>query len=113
LVIPQFPGQIAVTQADGVVEDGIFFLDFSRPLEQVKGRFGIVSAVLVPVRHQSQGMGEFVIAVGRGDHYYKDITGYWKSHFPADLPAPVGEFDGLKVVADFARQFPEAAAPAP
>jgi hypothetical protein len=63
----EHPNRIAATKAGAFVEDGIFFLDFTRPLEEVKKYRLLVQGLLVPVVHQGEQDGEYVISVGRGD----------------------------------------------
>lgn len=113
--LPAFPSEneIAVTKVDGVIPDGTFFLDFSRPLERLRWLgvhnrwIGFTSGIFVPVVHQGEDNGGFVIGVSSGEPYFTDLQVLWKKHYPAKRSPPTTKADGLKIVADFATQFPE------
>jgi hypothetical protein len=113
--LPEYPNQVAVSKIESFVTDGAFFLDFSRPLEQirwfgVKNRwFGITIGLLVPVVHQCERSGGFVIGAHRGDPYFSELRALWKTRYPSEKIPPSKEADGLKLIADFATQFPSEA----
>jgi hypothetical protein len=107
------PNQIAVSKIGSVAENGAFFLDFSRPIEilrwfVVPNRwFGLAIALFVPVIHQGQKQGEFVIGVHRSEPQFADLRALWKTHYPSSRTLPTTEADGFQIIADFAAQFPE------
>ena len=109
---PDYPKRIAIRDTDSLVVDGIFFLDFTRPLERrywfgVRNRlFGFPYGLLVPVVHKCESAGEYVISVHRGDPWFAELRAIWKRHYPAKRILPAGPAEGLKIIADFARQFP-------
>jgi hypothetical protein len=107
------PTRLAVTKVGTTVPDGQFFLDFTRKLEVIRwfgirNRFvGPAVALLVPVIHVGEMSGSYVVGVSVGDPYFKDLHNLWRARFPSS-PVPVSlEADGLKIIADFATQFPE------
>ena len=63
--------------------------------------------VFVPVVHQGEEAGRFVVGVERSDPHFADLLTLWGSHYPSKRTPPAKLADGLKVIADFARQFPE------
>ena len=114
------PNQIAVSMTDSFVTDGAFFLDFGRPLEVslrflgVPPRFGVINkwaglaiALLVPIIHQSQAQGGFVIGVHISDPCFATLRALWKTHSTSVRHSPTVKAEGCKIVADFAKQFPE------
>lgn len=112
LELDDHPEQIAVSDIGLFVTDGAFFLDFSRPLEThrwfvVRNHwFGFVVSLLVPVIHQGQEQGGYVIGVHRSDPCFADLRALWKARYPTRRTLPTAVADGLKIIADFARQFP-------
>jgi hypothetical protein len=108
-----FPNEIAVTKTGVVVTDGAFLLDFSRPLQHVRWLgvvnrwLGFTVGVFVPVVHQGEEVGSFVIGVERSDPSFADLLTLWRSRYPSKRTKPTNVADGLKVVADFEKQFPE------
>jgi hypothetical protein len=107
------PGRIAATKVGSTVSDGRFFLDFTRSLEVirwlgVRNRFvGVAVALLVPVVHEGEKAGGFVVSVNAGEPYFRNIRGLWKAHFPSEPVTVPQHADGLQVIADFATQFPQ------
>ena len=108
-----FPNQIAVTKVGAVVTGGAFFLDFSRPLRHVRWLgvvnrwLGFTIGVFVPVVHEGEQVGRFVIGVERSDPQFADLGALWRLHYPSKRSPPTKVVDGLKVIADFHEQFPE------
>lgn len=110
------PHNFAVTKADLPLEDCVFFLDFSRPLEKVRW-FGVVNkwlgitiGLLVPVVYQSEQSGGFVIGVNRGEPYFSDIQKLWRKHYRSTrtlVASSFGELGELEVIAQFGKHFPE------
>jgi hypothetical protein len=66
------PHDYAATKADVPLEDCVFLLDFSRPLEKLRWLgahnkwVGITVGLFVPVVHQAEQSGGYVISVSRG-----------------------------------------------
>jgi len=106
------PNQIAVSKIDSFVVDGAFFLDFSRPIEiyrwfGVPNRwFGFAVGLFVPVIHQGEQVGGFAISIHRSDPHFADVLALWKAHYPSRNTPPATVADGMTIVADFGRQFP-------
>jgi len=107
------PHDFAVTKADVPLENCVFLLDFSRPLEKVRwfGKLnrwlGITVGLLVPVVHQSEQSGEYLIGVFRGEPYFFEIQELWKRHRGSARTFAAPPVGGLEIVADFATHFPE------
>jgi hypothetical protein len=108
-----FPNEIAITKVGTVVTGGAFFLDFSRPLQHVRWLgvlnrwLGFTVGVFVPVVHQGEEVGSFTIGVERSDPNFADLHALWRLHYPSKRAAPTKVADGLRVIADFEKQFPE------
>ena len=107
------PREIAVTKVGTIVDGGAFFLDFSRPLERLRW-FGVQNSfigptvgLLIPVVHERERTGGFLVSAQRADPYFTDILALWKARFPRQRLPPTQVADSLKIVADFATQFPE------
>ena len=107
------PSRFAATKVGATVSDGRFFLDFTRKLEVIRW-FGVRNrhvgpavALLVPVVHEAEKSGGYVISVTVGDPYFPDIRKLWTANFPSSPATVAQEADGLKIIADFATQFPE------
>ena len=101
------PHEVAATKTS-VVLDGAFFLDFTRPLERQRWLgIGPTLALFVPVVHQSEGTGGYVFSLRRGAPYFEDIQTLWKQRHPSKRSENPASADGLKVIADFAIQFPK------
>lgn len=111
--LPDHPGQIAATKIGVFVTDGVFFLDFSRPLEPLWKPgllirwFRSPIGVLVPLVHQGEKTGEFVAGVHCSDPCNAELQALWKKHYPSERSSPTHEADARKIIADFAKQFPE------
>jgi hypothetical protein len=111
--LPDYPGQIAATKIGVFVTGGVFFLDFSRPLEPLWKPgllirwFRSPIGVLVPLVYQSEQSGSFVIGIHCSDPCYAELHALWKKHYPSARTSSVHETDGGKIIADFAKQFPE------
>ena len=106
------PSRFAVTAVGSVISDGCYFLDFTRKLEVIRW-FGIRNpyigpsvGLLVPVVHEAEVSGGYVVGVAISDPYFRDLRKLWKERFPSPPVAVSGEADGLKIIADFATQFP-------
>lgn len=105
------PIDIAITKTE-FISGGLYFLDFSRPLERfrwfgVLNRwFGFTDTLIVPVVHQGENHGDFVVGVHRSDPYFKNVLVLWKAHYPSKRNSPETEADVLKRIVDFGTQFP-------
>ncbi len=108
LVHPSYPGEFVVTKSGRLLEGSLFFLDLSRPLERLRRyRIGPTIALLVPVVHESETSGGYVIGVDKASPYFSEIEMVWKTHFPRRwIPPNAGEL-GLHVIASFGLHFPE------
>jgi hypothetical protein len=111
--LDEFPDRIAVSKTGQYVVGGVFFLDFSRKLtfsRELFGRhfsFGFLTGLLVPVVHQGENDGGFVISVHISDPKFKLISKLWKQSYPSPK-ITLSEFvGGLNIISDFAEQFPE------
>ena len=106
------PRRFAATKIDATVPNGRFFLDFTRKLEVirwfgVRNRYlGLAVGLLVPVVHEGEKFGGFVFSLNAGELYFMDIRQLWKIHFPSKPEVVCQEADGLKIIVDFATQFP-------
>lgn len=113
VVFEDQPDRVSATKAGTTVPDGRFFLDFTRPLSVirwlgVRNRFvGVAVGLLVPVVHECEKHGGYVVSVNASEPYFRDIRSMWKTRFPSKGIAVENEVDGLKVIADFAAQFPQ------
>lgn len=112
------PTRFAATTVGAIVPDGRFFLDFTRNLEVirlfgVRNRYiGPAVGLFVPVVHEAEKSGGgYVIGVNVGDPYFQDIRELWRIHFPSSPATVLQEADGLKIIADFAIQFPDCCKP--
>jgi hypothetical protein len=110
--LPAFPGdsEIVVTNTvhsvDQLDPKKVFLLDFSRPLKK-RRRFGlVVVALFVPVIHQGEEVGAFIIGCHADDPYFKDIQRFWKKYHPSTKKHQLSEAGGLERIADFATHFP-------
>ena len=99
------PNRVAVSDVDSFVPDRAFFLDFSRRLES-RRRFGVTLGLFVPVIHEGESNGGYVVGVERNDPRFEEPRALWKAHYPSTQPSLKSAADGFKIVADFATQFP-------
>ena len=82
--LEQFPNRIAISKAKDYQINGTFFLDFSKPLTvirwfgKVNDYFGFAVGLRVPVIHQSENVGGYVISCHVNDPQYKTIKQLWK-----------------------------------
>ena len=73
------PGRLAATKSGSTVPDGRFFLDFTRPLQVirwfgVRNRFfGATVGLGVPVVHEAESAGGYVVSVIASDAHFCDI----------------------------------------
>ncbi|MGB8339506.1 MAG: hypothetical protein WCD07_08880 [Burkholderiales bacterium] len=110
--LDEHPNRVAVSKIDFFVDGGSFFLDFSRPIQT--GRWFIVANrwagfainLLVPVVHQGEEHGGYVIGIHRSDPSFANIRTLWKKHYPSIEVPMSGKTNGLRIIEDFATQFP-------
>ncbi len=106
------PHDFALTKINAPLNECVFLLDFARPLERVRWLgvtnqwLGITLGMLVPVVHQGQENGEYVISIHRGQPYFSDIPKLWHEHYRAPRTTKSAPVDALEIVADFGRHFP-------
>jgi precorrin-6B methylase 1 len=111
------PTEIAATKLESCIEDGAFFLDFSRPLGKLRWlgawntRLGFTMSLLVPIIHQAESTGRRSIAVDRGDPYFRELQRLWKERFPSERPPAVSAAPEPEIAGHFATQFPHDSAP--
>lgn len=107
------PHDFAATKTGAALEDCTFLLDFARPLERMRWLgitnrwLGVTVGLLVPVVHQGEGKGGYVISVRRGQPDFTDIPKLWREHSGTTRTIRSEPVDGLEIVADFGRHFPE------
>lgn len=107
------PHDVAVTKTDAPLEECMFLLDFTRPLERIRWlgvtnrSFGPTVGLLVPVVHQGEEKGGFVIGIHRGQPYFTDIPKLWHKHRGSVCTIKSKPMDELDIIADFSRHFPE------
>ena len=104
--IEEHPRRIAISGADTFVVGGAFFLDFSRPL--IARRYlgvGPVWGIFVPVIHEGEREGSFVVDVGRDNPYFADIQELWRQRYPGKAPPPEHHRRRQDILAHFAAQF--------
>jgi hypothetical protein len=83
------PQRIAVSRSAAFVAGGICFLDFSRPIRihrrfgRINRHVGLVVSLIVPVIHQGEELGDYVISVDRSDPCFEDLCALWTAHYPA------------------------------
>ena len=106
------PSAFAVTKAEVSLEDCVFLLDFSRPLERLRwlgfhnNWAGITVGLGVPIIHQGEEKGGFVFAVNRGEPYFSDIQSLWRKHRGAPRTIITPLVEPFQVIADFGSHFP-------
>jgi hypothetical protein len=110
--LPQHPGRVAASEVGAVVPNGAFFLDFSRPLETqrwlgIRNRWiGLPIALFVPVVHEGEAEGGYVVGVDRSSPYFGQLRALWRERYPLANASPPVAVDNLQIVGDFANQFP-------
>ena len=110
--LPQHPGRVAASEVGSITPDGVFFLDFSRPLEThrwlgIRNRWaGVSVALFAPVVHECQAEGGYVVGVDRSNPYFGQLRSLWRERYPSKNAIPSIPADSLRIVEDFANQFP-------
>lgn len=111
--LPDHPSLIAATKIGVFVTGGVFFLDFSRPLQPLWKPgllirwFRSPIGVLVPLVHEGEQSGSFVTGIHRSDPCYAQVHALWRKHYPSAPNSPAHEATAQKIVVDFEKQFPE------
>ncbi len=112
--LPQHPQRIAVSKTDNYQQDGVFFLNFNKPLKIIRW-FGVYNkfigypmVLFVPIIHQNQSDEDdtFIVSADRHDEAFNLVRSLWKTHYKTPNPSSKNEYDGLQVIADFGLQFP-------
>lgn len=115
---PDHPNRVALSETGMFASDSIFFLDFSRPLEYrycygIKNPWlglGFPFSLLVPIVHQGQNEeGGFIVPVFRGEPEFAEIRRLWRLYYAEKRITPTTPVDGLRIIGDFATQFPSSA----
>lgn len=109
------PDAFPVSKTMDKWEDCVFLLDFSRPIRKYrhffgkKVPFGICTYILVPIVHAGEENGGFVFGVGINQPYFRDLPKLWRKHRGKPRTVRIEKADGLRIIADFANNFPEEA----
>jgi hypothetical protein len=108
------PDDFAATKVGAAVDQCAYLLDFGRPLKRQRWLFGwknpwigVTLGLIVPVIHYSEQSGGYAISVVRGEPNFTDIPRLWRRHHGSRRSLRSDHYDGLQVIADFARHFPE------
>ena len=104
--LEQHPRRIAISGTETFVVGGAFFLDFTRPL--VLRRYlgvGPVSGMFVPVIHEGEREGTYLVDVGKDNAYFADIQELWRQRFPSTAAPPEHFHRRQDILAHFAAQF--------
>ncbi len=110
--IHNYPHDFLVTEINAPLEQCAFLLDFGRKLERVRWLFGrnkwvgFTVGLIVPIVHLSESKGGYAIGVNLGEPYFADIQNLWKQHSGAISSRTITKIDGLEVITDFAKHFP-------
>ena len=110
--INNYPHDFPVTKVDAPLEQCAFLLDFDRKLGRVRWLFGrnkwigFTVGLLVPVVHLSERNGGYVFGVNIGEPYFSDIQKLWKQHSGISSSRTIIQGDGLNIIADLAKHFP-------
>jgi len=111
--LPSHPGEMGISKIDPPVVDGAFLLDFSRPLKTTRRCFEITNSWIgtavesfVPVIHQGEQKGNYLIHMYPTDPRFTEVHALWQTRYPSPRTAPTTVAGGLKIIADFATQFP-------
>lgn len=102
--------EYAASKTGASIAGSRFLLDFSRPLEIRRwphSRIGFAIGLLVPVIHETDDEGGYVVSLHRSEPYFHDIRVLWNRWYPSERRAPIGEKNGIKIIGDFANTFPE------
>lgn len=116
--LSRYPGRIAISKTDPPVEGGAFFLDFSRRLILYRQIFGVnnryvgkIVGLGVPVVHEGENNGGFLVYMYRIDPRFLEVLAMWKARYPQERVAVQAVVGSLKILADFGGQFPPDATP--
>ena len=102
----KYPKRIAICASGSFVVGGAFFLDFSRPLI-VRRYLGVgpIAGAFVPVVHEGEREGTFLVDVGKENPYFDDIQELWRQRYPSTVPPPEYFHRRQDILAHFAAQF--------
>ncbi len=104
--IDKYPKRVAICASESYVVGGAFFLDFTRPL--IMRRYlgvGPVAGVFVPVIHEGEREGSYLVDVGRDNAYFDDIEELWRQRYPSSAQPPEYFHRKQDILAHFAAQF--------
>jgi hypothetical protein len=85
---------------------GVFFVDFTRPLKVMRW-LGFPYGLRVPVVHEGELQGSYVIHIRRRDPCFAQTLALWKEHSLSKPSPPSVVADVSKIKADFRKQFPD------
>ena len=108
-----YPGRIAISRVQPPVSGSAFFLDFTRKIEKhrwfgMNNRWiGRIRTLTVPVIHECESEGGFVIAVHRDEPMFEELLSIWKSRFPSTKIEPRVHVSKLEIIADWGLHFPD------
>lgn len=107
------PDEYAVSKTGSSASGSVFYLDFSRPLEVRRWlgvhnrRIGFAVGLMIPVIHEGDEEGGYVVSLHRSEPYFHDVRALWKKWYPSPRRTPISDKNGLKIMGDFANHFPE------
>ena len=107
------PHAFAVTKADVTLDECVFLLDFSRPIERLRWLgirnkwIGVTTGLLVPVVHQGEQHGGYVFGLHTGEPHFKDMQALWREHRGAPRSMRSEPVEPIQLIADFANHFSE------
>ncbi len=104
--IDKYPRRVAICVAESYVVGGAFFLDFSRPL--ILRRYlgvGPVAGIFVPVIHEGEREGSYLVDMGCDNAYFDDVQELWRQRYPTLAQPPEYFHRKQDILAHFAAQF--------
>lgn len=66
---------------------------------------------MMPVVHEGEREGGFVVGVHRSDPAFAQVRALWKQRYPQKPRVPTTEVDELDLMGAFATQFPDDSQP--
>ena len=107
------PHDFATTKANVTLEDCVFILDFSHPLQRLRwlgvpNRWvGITVGLTVPIVHECEQSGGYVFSTHRSEPYFQETLGLWRQHYKSKRTIKNESIDPLELIADFAQHLSE------
>ena len=102
-----FPGRIGISRANLSVNNGAFFLDFTRPL--VKRGWYIMATLDVPVIHLGEAVGSRIVRVRRREPHFEDLVALWAVYYPGPSHSTPSPRTTNQIAVEFNAHFPEGA----